>query len=107
MSHLFLQKLEKIISARARATDNTSYTARLIKKGASYTAQKLGEEAFETVIASLKEDKVQLINESADLIYHLMVLWRMRDINLEDVLNELEKRTYQSGIQEKAKRIND
>ncbi|RCL01316.1 MAG: phosphoribosyl-ATP pyrophosphohydrolase [Candidatus Tokpelaia sp. JSC085] len=100
----FFSDLEKIITTRADSRDENSYTASLVTKGASYAAKKLGEEAFETVIALLKEDKARLVSESADLVYHLMVVWKIGGISLEDVLTELEKRTTQSGLQEKAAR---
>lgn len=107
MSVLSLEELEKIIAIRVDSMDSRSYTASLVVRGILYAAQKLGEEAFETVIAALREDKIRLINESADLIYHLMVVWKINGINLENVLNELAKRTTQSGFQEKATRDHD
>lgn len=104
MSKLTLETLETIIAARADAADGSSYTASLMAKGAPYAGKKLGEEAFETVIAALSEDKSRLVSESADLLYHLMVVWKIGGVRLDDVLNELEKRTAQSGLQEKAAR---
>jgi len=104
MRVLSLEDLEAIIAARASATDGSSYTATLVAKGATYATKKLGEEAIETVIAALGEDRERLISESADLIYHLLVVWKIGGITLEDVLNELTRRTARSGLQEKAAR---
>jgi phosphoribosyl-ATP pyrophosphohydrolase len=107
MSALTLEKLETIIATRADATDGSSYTASLVAKGMSQATKKLGEEAFETVIAALSEDKGRLISESADLVYHLLIVWKIAGIRLADVLNELETRTARSGLQEKAARTHD
>lgn len=104
MSELTLESLEQIIATRANVTDGSSYTASLVARGTPHVTKKLGEEAFETVIAALSEDRTRLISESADLIYHLLVVWKISGIRLADVLTELEKRTVQSGLQEKAAR---
>ena len=72
--------------------------------GQSKAAKKLGEEAVETVIAAISEDRAGLVAESADLLYHLMVVLKIADIPLQDVMVELERRTSQSGLQEKASR---
>lgn len=106
MTYFNLQSLEKIIGERALVEDGSSYTASLIKKGMERAAKKMGEEAVETVIASLKEDDKHFISESADLIYHLMVMWHIRGIKLDNVLEELQRRTAQSGLEEKASRKN-
>ena len=99
-----LADLDRIIGERASVTDGSSYTASLIEKGVEKCAAKLGEEATETVIAALGEDRDALIGESADLIYHLLVLLRSRGLALDDVVAELEKRTGQTGLEEKASR---
>lgn len=106
MTSFSMEKLEKIVNERAAVTDGSSYTASLVKKGMPRAAKKMGEEAVETVIAALAEDKAHLISESADLIYHLLVMWNIAGISYDDVLNELEKRTSQTGLQEKAAREN-
>jgi len=99
-----LNDLQKIIARRAEARDGTSYTASLVTTGINRAAKKLGEEAVETVIAAIAQDKADLIAESADLLYHLGVVWHMADITPKDVLHELERRTHQSGLAEKAAR---
>jgi len=107
MSALTLEKLETIITTRADATDGSSYTASLVAKGMPQATKKLGKEAFETVIAALSEDEGRLISESVDLVYHLLIVWKIGGIRLADVLNELETRTARSGLQEKAARPHD
>jgi phosphoribosyl-ATP pyrophosphohydrolase len=99
-----LADLERIIAERASASPEVSWTAKLLSKGPSRVAQKLGEEAVETVIAALDNDKAALIGESADLLYHLLVLLRSRDILVQDVLDELQRRSARSGLAEKAAR---
>lgn len=104
MTSFTLKDLEKSVAARSTVTDGTSYTASLIEKGQTKASQKLGEEAVETVIAAVSGDKAAVVSESADLLYHLMVVWKLADVTLDDVLCELERRTTQSGLQEKAAR---
>jgi phosphoribosyl-ATP pyrophosphohydrolase len=99
-----LADLERVIAERASASPNESWTARLLAKGPSRIAKKLGEEAVETVIAALEDDKTALIGETADLLYHLLVLLRSRGILVQDVLDELQRRGAQSGLAEKASR---
>jgi phosphoribosyl-ATP pyrophosphohydrolase len=103
-----LYHLEKIISERAALTDGTSWTAKLVGKGMPYAAKKLGEEAVETVIAAVQRgeggDDESLIAESADLLYHWLVVLKIAGVPLEAVMAELERRTAQSGLQEKAAR---
>lgn len=101
MSAFSLHDLEKIIAERGRSGDANSWTAKLFAKGQEKAAQKLGEEAVETVIAAIKADKAGLVSESADLIYHWLVVLALAGIPLSDVLAELERRTAQSGIAEK------
>ena len=76
----------------------------MIDKGVAHCAKKLGEEAFETAIAAVQEDKGRLVSEAADLLYHLLVLLEARGVTLAEVEAELAKRTAQSGHEEKAKR---
>ncbi|MCG8432598.1 MAG: bifunctional phosphoribosyl-AMP cyclohydrolase/phosphoribosyl-ATP diphosphatase HisIE [Gammaproteobacteria bacterium] len=88
----FLEKLENVIADRKTASPDSSYTARLFASGANRIAQKLGEEAVETVLAGASEDASELVNEAADLIYHLLVLLQARDVSLTSVTDELAAR---------------
>jgi phosphoribosyl-ATP pyrophosphohydrolase len=99
-----LARLEATIAARRSADPDSSYVARLHAKGLRKIAQKLGEEATETVIAALVEDRAALVGEAADLVFHLMILLGAKDVPLADVLAELERREGTSGIAEKAAR---
>ena len=99
--------LAATIDARAASGGETSYTRKLLDKGAEHCAKKLGEEAIETVIAAVENDRNQLIAESADLLYHLLVLLKSRDIAFEEVEAALAKRTTMSGLEEKASRKKD
>ena len=102
-----LEDLEKIVAARAIGGDAQSYTAKLVARGMEKAAQKLGEEAVETVIAAVSRPPKDLVSESADLLYHLLVVLRLADIPLSDVFAELERRTKETGLQEKASRPKD
>ena len=104
MSAFTLSDLERIVSDRAKASPEESWTAKLCAAGQSKAAKKLGEEAVETVMAAVTNDRENLTYEAADLLYHLMVVLKIADIPLQDVMNELERRTGQSGITEKAGR---
>ncbi|PDQ20905.1 phosphoribosyl-ATP diphosphatase [Mesorhizobium sanjuanii] len=104
MAQFSLAELEKIINQRAHSGDPESWTAKLFAKGIDKAAQKLGEEAVETVIAAVGDDKKALVSESADLIYHWLVVLGIAGVPLSDVLKELETRTGRSGIAEKASR---
>ncbi|MCV3206319.1 phosphoribosyl-ATP diphosphatase [Mesorhizobium sp. YC-39] len=104
MAEFSLSDLEKIIRERAHSGDPDSWTAKLFAKGIDKAAQKLGEEAVETVIAAVRSDKKALVSESADLMYHWLVVLGIAGVPLSDVLNELEARTGRSGIAEKASR---
>ena len=99
-----LSDLEKIIHDRAHSGDPESWTAKLYARGIDKAAQKLGEEAVETVIAAVKGDKDGLVSESADLLYHWMVVLGIAGVPLNAVLDELGQRTGRSGIAEKASR---
>ncbi|WNJ90640.1 phosphoribosyl-ATP diphosphatase [Bosea sp. 685] len=99
-----LADLEAIIAERAKASPEESWTAKLIAAGPERAAKKLGEEAVEAVIAAVKGDRDELIAESADLLYHLLVVLLSRDVALRDVLSQLEARTVRSGLAEKAAR---
>ncbi|MGJ4880351.1 MULTISPECIES: phosphoribosyl-ATP diphosphatase [unclassified Bradyrhizobium] len=104
MSRFTLHDLAAIIDARAAAGGEASYTRKLLDKGPPQCAKKMGEEAVETVIAALGTDREHLISESADLLFHLLVLLKSRDVRLEEVEAALGKRTGQSGLEEKASR---
>lgn len=104
MSSFSLTDLEATIRERASSGDPESWTAKLFAKGMDKAAQKLGEEAVETVIAAVKGDTKAVISESADLLYHWLVVLAIAGISLDDVLAELERRTGRSGIAEKASR---
>ena len=104
MTEFSLADLERIIAERAASGDPDSWTARLVAKGMGKAAQKLGEEAVETVIAAVSLDNRGLVSESADLLYHWLVVLKMAGVPLSDVLAELERRTAQSGVAEKASR---
>lgn len=105
MSLLTIEALEKRLAERAQASPDESYTAKLIAAGVEKCAQKLGEEAVETVIAALSDDRAGLVRESADLVYHLLVLLRARGVALSDVSAELDRRTAMGGLAEKAARV--
>jgi phosphoribosyl-ATP pyrophosphohydrolase len=104
MSDFSLADLERIVAQRARSGDPESWTAKLFAGGMERAAKKLGEEAVETVIAALGADTKAVVSESADLLYHWLVVLAIAGVPLSDVLSELERRTGQSGIQEKAAR---
>ncbi len=104
MTGFSLTDLERIVTERARSGDPSSWTAKLFSQGMERAAKKLGEEAVETVIAAVKGDRNDLVSESADLLYHWLVVLAVAGVPLSDVLAELEKRTAQSGIAEKASR---
>lgn len=99
-----LTRLEATIATRRTADPSSSYVAKLHSKGLGKISQKLGEEAVETVIAALSEDREALVGEAADLLFHLMVLLGARDVPLADVMHELDRREGTSGIAEKAAR---
>ena len=104
MSRFTLLDLAATIDARAASGGEASYTKKLLDKGAEHCAKKLGEEAVETVIAAVENNRSHLIAESADLIYHLLVLLKARGVTLADVEAALAQRTSMSGLEEKASR---
>jgi phosphoribosyl-ATP pyrophosphohydrolase len=104
MADDFLDTLEAVIRARKGGDPDTSYVAKLFAKGRAKIAQKLGEEATETVIAAMAGDRAELTGEAADLIFHLLVLLADADVSLDDVRAELRRREGVSGIDEKASR---
>jgi phosphoribosyl-ATP pyrophosphohydrolase len=106
MADFTLADLERIVAERGRSGDPDSWTAKLFARGMDKAAQKLGEEAVETVIAAVKGDAEGLVSESADLLYHWLVVLAIAGVPLSSVLAELERRTQQSGTAEKASRLN-
>jgi phosphoribosyl-ATP pyrophosphohydrolase len=104
MSTFTLADLEQIVDARAKADPAESWTAKLVAAGQQKAAKKLGEEAVETVIAAIEGEKAALTSETADLLYHLMVVLKIGGVPLQDVMAELARRTGQSGLAEKASR---
>ncbi len=101
-----LSQLEATIAQRRGADPAASYVAKLNARGLPKIAQKVGEEATETVIAALAGDRAELVGEAADLLFHLLVLLGARDVPLAEVLAELDRREGTSGIAEKASRTN-
>ncbi|HEY4193104.1 MAG TPA: phosphoribosyl-ATP diphosphatase [Mesorhizobium sp.] len=106
MAAFSLFDLEKNIHDRAHSGDPDSWTARLYARGIEKAAQKLGEEAVETVIAAVTGDNKALVSESADLLYHWLVVLGISGVPLDAVLDELAQRAGRSGIAEKASRQN-
>lgn len=99
-----LDSLSEIIASRKGADPATSYTAKLFAKGRKKIAQKVGEEGVETAIAAVSETPEAVVSESADLLYHLMVLWADSGIPADDVWKELRRRFDLSGLDEKKSR---
>jgi phosphoribosyl-ATP pyrophosphohydrolase len=99
-----LDDLEQIIATRASAAPDDSWTAKLLAKGPEKCAEKFGEEAIETVIEAVRGDRAGLTSEAADVLFHLLVMLRARDVALADVMAELARRQGQSGLAEKASR---
>ncbi|MGH6925119.1 MAG: phosphoribosyl-ATP diphosphatase [Propylenella sp.] len=104
MAGFMLENLAKIIARRAGSGDPASYTAKLAEEGIARCAKKLGEEAVETVIAAVNGDRAALTAEAADVLYHLLVVLHVAGIPYEAVTAELERRTAETGLQEKASR---
>src|SRR5215213_8278700 len=104
MSTFTLNDLEARVHERAAAPAEQSYTRKLLDKGVAHCAKKLGEEAVETALAAVSEDREHLIAETADLLYHLFVVLEARGVRLADVEAVLAARTAYSGLDEKAAR---
>ena len=107
MSDFTLSDLEAVIADRLVNGDASSYTRKLAGKGLPKAAQKLGEEAVETVIAAVTGSREGVVYESADLLYHLLVVLRLSEVPLAEVVAELCRRTGRSGLEEKASRAPD
>src|ERR1700761_3061873 len=104
MTAFTLNDLEERVRERAQASPAVSYTRKLLDRGVAHCAKKLGEEAVEAVIAAVAEDRERTVAEAADVLYHLLVVLHARGIALAEVEAELEARTRQSGLDEKASR---
>ena len=104
MTAFTLDTLAALVARRASAQADTSYTRSLLNAGIGRCAKKFGEEAVEMVIAAVERDKLALTAEAADVLYHLLVVLQSGGISLQDVMQELERRTSQSGHAEKASR---
>jgi len=99
-----LDRLYRTIESKRSADPETSHTARLFQRGTKRIAQKVGEEAVETVIEAIRGNRQKLVAESADLMYHLLVLWADAGVKPTDIWAELVKRDGISGIAERAAR---
>ncbi|HXJ02400.1 MAG TPA: phosphoribosyl-ATP diphosphatase [Micropepsaceae bacterium] len=99
-----LDRLFERIASRKGGDPKMSYTAKLLSAGRLQCAKKFGEEAIEACLAAAAEDKTALANESADVLYHLMVLWAACELSPDDVYDVLARREAQSGLDEKASR---
>jgi phosphoribosyl-ATP pyrophosphohydrolase len=104
MAEFTIHDLEQRVHERAQASPDVSYTRKLLDRGVAQCAKKFGEEAIETALAAVGEDRERLIAEASDLIYHLLVLLEARGITLAEVEATLAARTSQSGLDEKASR---
>jgi phosphoribosyl-ATP pyrophosphohydrolase len=104
MGAFTLYDLEKRVAERALVTDEKSYTRKLLDRGVAHCAKKVGEEAVETALAAVSEDREHFVAETADLLYHLLVLLRARDVPLTEVEVALAVRTGMTGLEEKASR---
>ena len=103
MNDQFIKKLFSLLKERAKTIDNTSYTSQLVKNP-DLLAKKLGEESSELIIDFIKQNKNGIIKESADLLYHILVIWLSAGVKPQDVWDELSNRQSQSGIEEKKMR---
>jgi phosphoribosyl-ATP pyrophosphohydrolase len=104
---IYLDELTATIKSRRNADPKESHVAKLLKKGPKKVAKKVGEEAVEVAIASAMHDSTQIIYESADLLFHLLVLWEAHGIPAEMIMAELKRRENTSGIAEKASRTEE
>ena len=104
MSRFTVHDLAATIDARADSGGEASYTRKLLDKGIGHCAKKLGEEAVETALAAVSEDRDRLISETADLLYHLLVVLEARGVSVAEVEDALAQRTGMTGLEEKAGR---
>ena len=98
------EELERIVAARAKASTEESWTAKLLAKGPEKVAEKFGEEAIECLIEAVRGDREKLTSEAADVLFHLLVMLRSREVSVADVMRELTARQAQSGLAEKSAR---
>ncbi|WP_417719667.1 phosphoribosyl-ATP diphosphatase [Salipiger sp.] len=99
-----LEELEEIVATRAGASPDESWTAKLLAKGPEKAAEKFGEEAVEAIIEAVRGDRDRLTSEAADVLFHLLVMLKARDVPLSAVMAELARRQGRSGLSEKASR---
>jgi len=99
-----LEELERIVAARAMASADESWTAKLVARGPKKVAEKFGEEAIEAVIEAVADDPARLTSEAADVLFHLLVMLHMRGVTVAEVMAELDRRQGRSGLAEKAGR---
>lgn len=104
MENLFDELYRIILDRKKNSDPDKSYVAKLFSRGGEKIAQKVGEESVETVIAALSGTKEDLINESSDLLFHLLILWADKDVTPAEVIEETRSRMGQSGLDEKAAR---
>jgi phosphoribosyl-ATP pyrophosphohydrolase len=104
MAEFTLEELAGIVARRAASGDSSSYTAKLARGGVALAAKKLGEEAVEAAIAAVEGKREALTAEAADLLYHLLVLLHVAGVPFAAVKAELQRRTAESGLAEKARR---
>jgi phosphoribosyl-ATP pyrophosphohydrolase len=104
MADFTIYDLERRVDERANADPVESYTRKLLDRGVAQCAKKLGEEAVELALASVMESRERLVEETADLLYHLLVVLKARDIKLSEVETVLGARASQTGLQEKSSR---
>src|SRR6516162_5581504 len=107
MADFTIHDLERRVHERAKASPEVSYTRKLLDRGVAHCAKKLGEEAVETALAAVGEDRERVAAEAADLLYHLLVLLEARGIALAEVETALAGRLSRSGLEEKASRPRD
>ena len=107
MSNDILQRLTETIASRKGAAADSSYVAKLFSKGEDAILKKVGEESTEVLLAAKSGDKAHLVYETADLLFHCMVLLEQHGLNINDVLGELARREGVSGITEKQNRKKD
>jgi phosphoribosyl-ATP pyrophosphohydrolase len=104
MTDFTLADLARIVAERGHSGDSGSYTAKLLGEGVERCAKKFGEEAVEAALAAVSGDRKALTAEAADVLYHLLVMLEAGGVRLAEVMDELQRRTAQSGLQEKASR---
>ena len=99
-----LEQLQQLIESKKDSDPSLSYTAKLFSQGIEEIQKKFGEESIELIIASNQNNRNNIINETADVLYHLLVLLSEKSISLKEVVEELERRSSMSGLEEKANR---